>query len=170
MCVWRWEGKVCVNMWGKWRGNMSVKHSNLAEKTFASFAVLWLFTKFFCEILGRGILRCGKSKQSTNVFCTKIVFFTYSRKFSSSKVFHYTVSHSSGRFTGAAVVTALPAMLYTKPRGMIIAHCVKIFHKNVQSWNRRTGSTNAPEFTVLKFQQYTTHNTTTSFYESKLAQ
>ena len=46
------------------------------EKTFANFAVLWLFTKVFFSPrnLGHGVLRQGKSEQSAKVFSTKIVF------------------------------------------------------------------------------------------------
>ena len=86
------------------------------KKTFANFAVLWLYANFFPQTLGRGVLWQGKSLQSPKVFSTKIVFspiresflcenciFTNSRKFSPSKVSRYMVctvlSSSSYTFT-----------------------------------------------------------------------
>ena len=46
---------------------------------------------FLCKIWGHGVLWCGKSEQSAKVFSLKIVFFTNLRKFSLSKVSHYTI-------------------------------------------------------------------------------
>ena len=45
---------------------------------------------FLREIWERGVLWHGMSEQSTKVFSVKIVFFTNSQKFSSSKVSRYT--------------------------------------------------------------------------------
>ena len=58
---------------------------------------------FLREIWGRGILWYGKSKQSAKVFSVKIVLFTDSRKFSSSKVSCYTVADNSQMRLGACV-------------------------------------------------------------------
>ena len=61
------------------------------KKTFANFAVLWLFAKVFSWSLGAWRLWRGTSEQSVKVFSAKIVFFANSRKFSPSKVSRYTV-------------------------------------------------------------------------------
>ena len=57
-------------------------------ETFTNFAVFVAFH----EILGHGILWCGKSEQSAKVFTAKIIFFTNSRKFSPLKVSRYMVA------------------------------------------------------------------------------
>ena len=49
------------------------------------------FCGYSCEIWGRGVLWCSKTKQSTKVFSAKIIYFTNSRKFSPLKVSRYTV-------------------------------------------------------------------------------
>ena len=49
------------------------------EKSFANFAVLWLFAKVFPAKFGT--FGAAKSEQSAKVFSAKIVFFTNSRKF-----------------------------------------------------------------------------------------
>ena len=62
------------------------------EKIFANFAVLWLFvTVFLHEIWGCGILWHGKVSNPRKFSPQKNVLFTNLRKFSPSKVSHYTV-------------------------------------------------------------------------------
>ena len=64
----------------------------LREKTFANFAVLWLFAKFFSAKFGDVVFfGAAQASNPQKVFSAKIVFFTNLRKFSPSKVFHYVV-------------------------------------------------------------------------------
>ena len=68
--------------------DMSYSGKLLREKTFANFAVLWLFAKVFSAKIG-GV--APLVLQSAQVFSAKIVFFTNPRKFSPSKVSCYAV-------------------------------------------------------------------------------
>ena len=49
-----------------------------SEKTFANFEVLWVFAKIFYAKFGGVMSFGGTSKQSVNVFSTKILFSTNS--------------------------------------------------------------------------------------------
>ena len=68
-------------------GKLSRSRENLCE--FHSFVAIC--ENFLCKIFGHGVIWCSKSEKSAKVFSVKIVFFTNSRKFSPSKVLHYTV-------------------------------------------------------------------------------
>ena len=54
--------------------------------------ILWLFAKVFPAKF-RCMVSFGKKERSPKVFSTKVILFTNLRKFSSSKVFHYTIHH-----------------------------------------------------------------------------
>ena len=87
----------------KWRLHTTFFHAHLCmpklsysrkisrEKTFANFAVLWLFANFSLQNVGAWCPLACKSEQFAKVFSVKIVIFTNSQKFSPSKVFRYTV-------------------------------------------------------------------------------
>ena len=61
------------------------------EYRIAFSRFLWLFAKVFSAKFGGVAPLVLQNEQSANVFSTKIVFFTNSRKFSLSKVSRYTV-------------------------------------------------------------------------------
>ena len=61
------------------------------EYRIAFLRFLWLFAKVFSAKFGGVAPLVLQNEQSANVFSTKIVFFTNSRKFSLSKVSRYTV-------------------------------------------------------------------------------
>ena len=58
-------------------------------KTFANFAVLWLFVKVFSANFGGVATMVRKGEQSVKVFSMKIAFFINLRNFSPLKVSCY---------------------------------------------------------------------------------
>ena len=74
----------------KWTLPYSGKLSR--EKTFMNFAVLWLYTKVFSAKFGAWHPLARQKRAIHESFLCEIVFFT--RKFSPSKVSHYTVLFS----------------------------------------------------------------------------
>ena len=62
------------------------------KKTFANFAVLWVFAKVFSTKFG-SVVSFGAAKASNlqKFFSAKITFFTNLRKFFSSKVTCYMI-------------------------------------------------------------------------------
>ena len=74
----------------KWTLPYSGKLSG--EKTFMNFAVLWLYTKVFSAKFGAWHPLAQQKRAIHESFLCEIVFFT--RKFSPSKVSHYTVLFS----------------------------------------------------------------------------
>ena len=66
------------------------------EKTFANFAVLWLYAKVFSAKFGAWRPLARQKQAICESFSAKIVFFTNLQKFSPLKVYHHTITRVYG--------------------------------------------------------------------------
>ena len=75
------------------------------EKTFANFAVLWLYAKVFFVKFGAWRPLAWQKRAIRKSFVRENRLFTNSRKFSPSKVYRYTVYHLCAQCTKAFTIT-----------------------------------------------------------------
>jgi len=75
------------------------------EKTFANFAVLWLYAKVFSTKFGAWHPLAWQKWAIRESFLRENRLFTNSWKFSPSKVYSYTVYHLCAQCTKAFMIT-----------------------------------------------------------------